>query len=405
MKENLRILVIAPFYDSFPFVGDLIDATSKYVEHIDVLIHHNYLAELAPYIPLPYFRWVERFTKKNLVGLKPKPENVTVHVLSTLYFTPDGRNRGLGDKLFKKFSRYIKEHKLEFDIIHAHTHWPQGYVAVKLGGEFNVPAVVTVHISQAYLEDICNPQNPSNYEHIHFVFRHADALIRVNQAGVPLLKKFNPHVYSIPNGFSPKRLPIISKKKARRELGIPENKKIIFSLGRLIERKGFEYLIKAMAKIIRYRKDVLCFIGGSGELKSRLQRQIDILNLENYVKLLGFVPEEELPLWMNAADVFVLPSLTEGNPTVMFEALGLGLPFVGTAVGGVPEVITSEKYGFLCPPKDPDCLAEKILMALDKEWDREEIRKYAKQFTWDNIAKRTIEVYKSVLGGNINEKT
>ena len=77
----------------------------------------------------------------------------------------------------------------------------------------------------------------------------------------------------------------------------------------------------------------------------------------------------------------------------MFEALGVGLPFVGTTVGGVPEIITSEDYGLLCPPADPECLAEKILTALEKNWDREKIRKYAEQFTWENIAKSVLNIY------------
>ena len=76
---------------------------------------------------------------------------------------------------------------------------------------------------------------------------------------------------------------------------------------------------------------------------------------------------------MNACDLFVLPSLNEGNPTVMFEALGCGKPFVGTKVGGVPEVIASDDYGLLVEPADPEDLAEKILVALDREWDREAI--------------------------------
>ncbi|RLI52395.1 MAG: glycosyltransferase family 4 protein, partial [Candidatus Thorarchaeota archaeon] len=385
MKENLRVLVIAPFYDSFPFVGELIDATSKYVEHIDVLIHHNYLAELAPYIPHPYFRWVERFTKKNLAGLKPKPKNLKVHVLSTLYFTPDGRNRGLGDKLYRKFSRYIKEHNLEFDIIHAHMHWPQGYVAVKLGEEFDVPTVVTIHATQTDLSPILSLQNSSKYDHIHFVFRNASALIRVNQKDIPALKRFNSNVYYVPNGFNPDRVGAMSKSEARATLGLPEDKKIIFSLGNLVERKGFQYLIVAMKGIIKDRRDITCFIGGDGPFKNELEKLIKKSKLQENVKLLGYVPDEQLKYWMNAADLFVLPSLSEGNPTVMFEALGVGLPFVGTAVGGVPEIITSEDYGLLCPPADSECLAEKILIALEKEWDREKIRKYGEQFTWDNI--------------------
>lgn len=76
---------------------------------------------------------------------------------------------------------------------------------------------------------------------------------------------------------------------------------------------------------------------------------------------------------MNACDVFILPSLSEGNPTVMFECLGCGKPFVGTKVGGIPEIINSEDYSLLCEPANPKELAEKILIALDKGWDNEKI--------------------------------
>lgn len=100
---------------------------------------------------------------------------------------------------------------------------------------------------------------------------------------------------------------------------------------------------------------------------------------------------------MNAADLFVLPSLKEGNPTVMFEALGVGLPFVGTTVGGIPEIIISEDYGFLCRPADPGCLAEKILIALDKEWNRLEIQSYAKNFDVKILVKRILHIYEQLV--------
>ena len=105
---------------------------------------------------------------------------------------------------------------------------------------------------------------------------------------------------------------------------------------------------------------------------------------------------DEIPIWMNACDLFVLPSLNEGNPTVMFECLGCGTPFVGTKVGGIPEIITSDDYGLLCEPANPGELAEKILIALDKEWDCEKIQKYAEQFTWENIVEGIMDVYKKV---------
>jgi len=133
--------------------------------------------------------------------------------------------------------------------------------------------------------------------------------------------------------------------------------------------------------------------GGQGRREGSLQGQIDRLHLGEKVKLLGSLPGDQLTLWMNACNFFVLPSLNEGNPTVMFEALGCGKPFVGTKVGGVPEVIASDDYGLLVEPADPEDLAEKILVALDREWDREAILLYAERFTWENIAKKIMGVY------------
>ena len=101
---------------------------------------------------------------------------------------------------------------------------------------------------------------------------------------------------------------------------------------------------------------------------------------------------------MNACDLFVLPSLNEGNPTVLPEALGCGKPFVGTKVGGVPEVITSDESGLLVEPADPEDLAGRILIALDREWDREKILTYAERYTWENIAKEIMGVYEQILG-------
>ena len=387
----MKLLVLSPHYHTF--VKGQVEALSKQLDGIDVLVHHNYLSEIAPHIPLSYFRHVEKFSKRNLVDNRNIPDNVRVHVISTLYFTPDGKNSGLGDKLAKKFSNFILANNLEFDLIHAHFTWPSGYAGVKLGKMFNVPVIITLHENH----DWFLKEYGSKDQKICWTWRNADALIRVNRKDVPLLKEFNPNVFSIPNGFNPERLPVMNKITAREHLKLPVNSKVIFTLGALVERKGFHYLIEAMKIIVEKRSDVLCYIGGSGPFKDKLQQQINEFGLQNHVKLLGFVPDDELKYWMNAADLFVLPSLSEGNPTVMFEALGVGLPFVGTTVGGVPEVITSEDYGLLCPPADPECLAEKILIALEKDWDREKIRKYAEQFTWERVAEKVMGGYDEIL--------
>jgi len=103
--------------------------------------------------------------------------------------------------------------------------------------------------------------------------------------------------------------------------------------------------------------------------------------------------------WMNVANIFVLPSLSESFGVLQIEAMACGVPVVATRNGESEEIITSEDYGLLYEPGNPDDLAEKILIALEKEWDREKIRKYAEQFTGNNIAKKVVEVYENILGG------
>ena len=103
--------------------------------------------------------------------------------------------------------------------------------------------------------------------------------------------------------------------------------------------------------------------------------------------------QDELPLYLNAADLFCLSSDSEGNPTVMFEAIGVGLPYIGTSVGGVPEIITSEEYGLTCEPGNEESLSRIIEQGISKTWDKNEILRYAKEYTWRNIFLKTQKHY------------
>lgn len=154
-----------------------------------------------------------------------------------------------------------------------------------------------------------------------------------------------------------------------------------------------------MSVINNIRKDVLCIIIGNGPLESALKGEVNRLGLQSVVVFPGRKSHEEMSIWINASDIFVLPSLNEGNPTVMFEALGCGKPFIGSKVGGVPEIINSREYGILVEPADPADLAEKILFALQTTWSHENIWKYARQFTWKNISRDILEVFSAVSGG------
>ena len=210
--------------------------------------------------------------------------------------------------------------------------------------------------------------------------------------------KIGEKVVHIPNGYNPGRFGKIEKREARDHLSISQTDLVLVNVAWLMEKKGQTYLIKAMKSVLDSDPDVLCYIIGKGPLESELNAELFDLGLTERVILTGYLPLEEMVLYMNAADLFVLPSLDEGNPIVMFEALSLGLPYVGTDVGGIPEIITDDRYGYLVESKDVQGLASKILKARRRKWDHDIIRNYGEKFQWSIITRSTIDCYKVKRG-------
>jgi glycosyltransferase involved in cell wall biosynthesis len=291
--------------------------------------------------------------------------------------------------------KFIEKQKMDFDMIHAHYTWPSGAVAIELKRNFGVPVIITEHASISFKKAL-----QSKDEIYLNAWKSADAIIRVRKGDISEIKELGikaDKVYYIPNGFDGQKFKPIPKSIARQKLGLLVKKKIALSIGSLTHVKGHKYLIEAMRYAVREHPNLMAIIIGNGPLRGALKRHIRNLGLNDYISLVGAKPHHEIPLWMNAADVFVLPSLSEGNPTVMFEALGVGLPFIGTMVGGVPEIIISEEYGLLVEPANHEDLASKLLLALKKKWNKKKIRKYAQQFDWGNIAQQTIRLYRKIL--------
>ncbi|MBP2144558.1 glycosyltransferase involved in cell wall biosynthesis [Methanofollis sp. W23] len=389
MLNNL--LIIAPEY--FTFVKDQTEAISRYFQNIQVFVRYNPFAELSAIWP---FRDLDTFRLDRRVSIVDLPANV--HITPTpLYYLPlDYNYKVLGKTHYRKICGYVSRNDLKGGIVHAHHTWSAGYVGARLKEEHDVPFVVTAHGYDIYSLPFKDAEWRAKIE---YVLNTADHIITVSQSNLACIKKLDVStpVTVIPNGFRSDLFYPRDTSECRRALNLPQDKKIILTVGNLEHVKGQKYLVEAIWRITRERKDVLCVIVGAGKLHASLERQIHSLGLEDYIMLACGKPHDEISLWMNACDLFVLPSLNEGNPTVMFETLGCGKPFVGTKVGGVPEVITSDDYGLLVEPADPEDLAEKILVALDCKWDREAILTYAERFTWENIAKEVMCVYDQVL--------
>ena len=140
----------------------------------------------------------------------------------------------------------------------------------------------------------------------------------------------------------------------------------IATTGRLIEKKGIEYSIRAIALIASVNPNIEYNIIGDGPLKENLQQLINSLNVSNIVKLLGWKKQQEVIEILNNSHIFVAPSVTgkdgdqEGIPNVLKEAMAMGLPVIGTLHGGIPELIEDGISGCLVPERDADAISQKL---------------------------------------------
>ncbi|MFA6030811.1 MAG: glycosyltransferase [Elusimicrobiota bacterium] len=143
------------------------------------------------------------------------------------------------------------------------------------------------------------------------------------------------------------------RSRLRAELGVAEHEPLLGAVGRLDPQKGHVFLIEAVAKL-RAIHPVKCVLLGDGPLRSALQDKVRQLGLEDAVFLPG--EKSELPRWLSALDIFVQPSLWEGLPNALLEAMALGLPVVATRVDGIPEIVRHDVTGLLCDPKSSQAL-------------------------------------------------
>jgi len=178
--------------------------------------------------------------------------------------------------------------------------------------------------------------------------------------------------------------------------------KCILSVGRLESVKGVQYLIRAMKRVHDNIPDARLIIIGNGQERAMLEALSIQLGIQKNVQFVGKVPHEKVLSFMQQADVFVLPSLSEGFPMVIIEALACGLPVVASGVGGVPEIITNEANGYLVKAKDTESIADNILLLLQDEKLRKKIsdnnKQLVKKYTWENVITRLEKIYELSIG-------
>jgi len=293
--------------------------------------------------------------------------------------------------VLKKIKKIVDKKKI--GIIHAHQVFPQGLAAYILNRRYRIPFLVTGRGT-----DVLVYPNQTRYlrKNIGKVLYNCSAFLGVsnniiaNAIDMGLEKN---KAYFIPDGIPENIFSYDSLLKQKTSVNT-----ILFA-GSLLPVKNVLRLIKVFSIVAKTKANVRFRIAGEGPLKDEMLRDITRLGIQNSITFLGQLDHGRLAIEMKNADLFCLPSISEGWGNVITEAMSCGTPVVGANVGGIPEQIISDDYGFLCDPYSPEDISDKLLLALDrKDWNYEKISKHGKLYTRDDTAKKITEVYQKLSG-------
>ncbi len=288
----------------------------------------------------------------------------------------------------------------KYDLIHAHWLIPQGLVAVlakKIFG-FKIPLLCTSHGG-----DLFALRGPFFKFLKKKVLAAADGMTVVSRA-------MKTEVESL--GCDPRKVDVISMGVDLRETFVPsskrrEGKKILF-VGRLVEKKGLIYLLRAMPLVLNRHPDARLIIAGSGPEEDRLRTTINHLGLIGKVELCGAVLNENLPVLYQNALMVVFPSVVagdgdrEGFGLVQVEALGCECPVIATDLPAIRDIIADGETGLIVPQRDDQALAERIIDLLDHPEEGERLARNGRRFVlerydWAVIAEKYRELVERMI--------
>jgi glycosyltransferase involved in cell wall biosynthesis len=196
----------------------------------------------------------------------------------------------------------------------------------------------------------------------------------------------------------------------RAALALDDDAVMILAVGRMVHKKGFEVLVRAMPKILQGARNARLVLVGYGELREPLEAEAHSLGLNGHVTFAGRVPRQEIAAYFAAADIVSVPSVrdeagnVDGLPNVALEGMAAGKPIVASNIAGFPDVITDGESGLLVPEKDADALAAAVTRLAGDAALRERLGAQGRvrvheTLNWENVARRFIRVYEQVTGG------
>lgn len=294
--------------------------------------------------------------------------------------------RSLVKRIYKRFP---------FEIIHAHTALPDGFVAGLLKKDFSCPVILTIHgqdiFSNVKMGKACRNAVVQGLE-------GADRLVAVSTKLKREMASYvdQKKIQVVPNGiFVQGCQDDISDLQA-----LYQEKKIILSVGYLIPRKGHRYVLEALAQLVKEYPQLIYLIVGDGLEDAALRKMVRDYGLDDKVQFLGRKSSKDVMRYMALCDIFVLPSWDEAFGVVYLEAMAQGKPVIGCLGEGIEDIVHPGVNGFLVPPKDGIQLTLTLDYLLRNEMvctqvGQEAQKTVEERFTWFQVARELERIYYS----------
>lgn len=301
-----------------------------------------------------------------------------------------------GLKFFKKTLKTIKE--INPDIVHSQniTNSIPAYIAWK---KYHIPYVICIHGNL----ELMGPFLPKPFKRFWTKLPHIKSAARIisltAEMGKRIEKELGKEPIVIPNGVDLEKFYPIPKNNSK-----TENITII-TLSRIDDKKGLEYAIQSMPKIIEVYPKAKLKILGDGHYRSHLEQLTAELGLEDSVEFTGLIPNTEVPTYLQNADIFLLPSLYEGLPLTLLESMACGLPIISTPVSIAPDIIEKWNNGIIIPFKSANAIADAVITLLSnpelREKHAENSATAAKEsMSWETVTNQYISLYQSIIESN-----
>lgn len=344
--------------------------------------------------------------------------DIKIHYLKHTTF--GSSRKGWKKQSINKFKDIMKTETIDIMLSQS----TAGYSAVKIAKRMRIPFVTIMHgchimVFWSILNHVINLKKDYLYLFKSFlsslyytifqefpILKNSSAIIAVSNEVAQVIKKWHfvdkKKIYTVYNGVEVKLFCPDQKQKERirKSLAIPDKEKVLLFFSFVTKQKGLHLLIKALPSILKENNYVKLLVAGEGNYLADARQTVRKLGLDSYVVFTGHIPHEEASNYINASDVFILPTLRqEGMPFSLLEAMACQKPVITSKIGGIPSVIDDGINGLLIPPGEVSKLIEKTVFLLNNKDFADKLadnarKKVVQNFSHEKMIEDTIKVFK-----------